>query len=110
RLWGLFGRHGGMTGVQRELNQIEGYQANIRAIALYERRPLKGRLRALEIFESTRPRRSREREPVDWGGLWGGDIPRYRRPGKDSGDALRGENARIIATLLAERLKAARNA
>jgi acyl-coenzyme A synthetase/AMP-(fatty) acid ligase/thioesterase domain-containing protein/acyl carrier protein len=102
-LRGLIGERDRLKGTQRELNQIEVHRANVLARRRYQRKALNGRLRALEIFETKRP----GREPFDLGGLWEGGTSRHLVPGKDSGDMLRGENVRVVAALLAERLRVA---
>jgi thioesterase domain-containing protein len=106
-LRGLIANDNSLKGAGRELNQIEVYQANLLALDHYRREPLRGPLRALEIFETTRPGKFGVREKLDWGALWQGDAKRHRLPGKDSGDMLTGKNAQAVAVLLAERLRAA---
>jgi hypothetical protein len=102
-----FGKNYGFKGVERELHQLEVYRANILALDRYHRKPLKGRLRALEIFETARLRNSRLQEKLDWSVLWGGKPIRRAVSGKDSGDMLSRRNAHALATLLAERLREA---
>ncbi|HEY3305886.1 MAG TPA: AMP-binding protein [Candidatus Binatia bacterium] len=92
------------TRIQRELNQLEVFMANKEASKRYHRKPLNGRLRALEIFETSRNTMGWR---FDWKSLWGGHPVRHHVPGKDSGDMLRGENAPAVAGLLAQRLRAA---
>jgi amino acid adenylation domain-containing protein len=94
---------GSFSAIQREVNQIEVYRANVRALDSYQRKVLTGRLAALEIFETTRPRR----QPQDWHGLWSGEVRRHVVSGKDSGDMLTSENVRVLGTVLAERLRVA---
>jgi amino acid adenylation domain-containing protein len=106
-LHGLIGNGHALKGAERELNQIEVYQANLLALDRYRREALRGPLRALEIFETTRPGKLGVREKLDWGALWQGDAKRHRLPGKDSGDMLTGKNAPVIAALLGQRLRAA---
>jgi aspartate racemase len=101
------GKDNGFKGFERELHQIEVYRANILALDRYHRKRLGGGLRALEIFETARFRNSRVREKVDWNALWEGQVIRHLLPGKDSGDMVSSGNARVLATLLAERLRAA---
>ena len=95
--------------IARELNQREVYQANLLALDRYRRKPLSGRLRALEIFETARSGAGREREAFDWTTVWQGKTVRHRVSGKDSGDMLSGANARVLAVVVAERLRAARD-
>ena len=97
-----------LKGAQRELNQIEVYQANLRALDGYRRKPLNGRLRALEIFETTSVETSAQ-EPFDWSGFWEGTPKVHYVPGKDSGDMLSEKNVPLLAAGLAERLQAALN-
>ena len=98
------GNRKAFTRVQRELHQLEVFKANKEASKRYHRKPLNGRLRALEIFETAR---NTTRWSFDWKSLWGGHPIRHHVPGKDSGDMLSGENAGAVAGLLAERLRAA---
>ena len=49
-------------------------------------------------------RRNNAMGGVKWESLWQGAVVRHKVPGKDSGDMLSGENARLLAKLLAERL------
>jgi amino acid adenylation domain-containing protein len=107
-----------LMGTKRELNQIEVYQANLRALNRYHRRPLRGCLKALNIFETTRPDNENAHgelhpsveaaqfppEPIDWNAVWSGPTQRHFVPGKDSGDMLTGKNVRIVAALLAQQL------
>ena len=109
-LSGLIGNSNAFKGAQRELNQIEVYRANLLALDVYRREPLNGRLRALEIFETTRPGRVNVRDRIDWRALWNGPIKNHKVPGKNSGDMLSGENARVLGALLAQRLRLALHA
>ena len=109
-LSGLIGNNNAFKGAQRELNQIEVYRANLLALDVYRREPLNGRLRALEIFETTRPGRVNVRDRIDWRALWNGPIKNHKVPGKNSGDMLSGENARVLGALLAQRLRLALHA
>jgi thioesterase domain-containing protein len=99
----------GFRGVQREIHQLAVYRANVFALDHYHRKPLQGRLRSLEIFETARSRNTAMPEPFDWTVFWKGPTTRHLLPGKDSGDMISGKNARVLATLLAERLRAAFN-
>ena len=96
-----------IRGVQREVHQRAVLEASKLAGRRYYRRPLKGRLRALEIFESAHPRNNSKEWTVDWKPFWNGDAIRHRVPGKDSGDMISGENTRVLASLLSARLRAA---
>jgi aspartate racemase len=106
-LSGLIGNNNALKGAERELNQIEVYRANLLALDRYRRKPLEGRLRTLDILETRRRRKSRAEEKLDWNVLWKGNTLRHLVPGKDSGDMLSGENARAVAGVLTERLRAA---
>jgi thioesterase domain-containing protein len=101
---GLIAEHDKSNGIQPELNQFEVYQANVLARRCYQRKALKGCLTALEIFETNRP----DREPFDLRGFWEGGVSRHLVPGKNPGDMLLGENVRVVAILLAERLRTSR--
>jgi amino acid adenylation domain-containing protein len=92
--------------VHRELHQLEVYRANRLALRHYRRKPLRGGLRAFEIFESSHPRNVATRS-FRWETLWHGVSSRHRVPGRDSGDMLVGENVRVLAKLLKERLRVA---
>lgn len=103
----LIGNNNAIKGVERELNQIEVYRANLLALDGYRREPLNGRLRACEVFETTRPDRVKVGERIDWQALWKGPIKRHEMPGKDSGDMISGENARVLSASLAQQLRLA---
>jgi thioesterase superfamily protein len=103
-LSGLVGSNHAFKGVERELNQIEVYRANLLGLDGYHRKSLSGRLKAFEVFETTRPGRVKVRDRIDWREFWKGPIKYHQVPGKDSGDMLRGENARLLAVLLAQQL------
>ena len=107
-LGGLLGKADAFKGVQREINQLEVYRANLLALDRYRRKPLSGRLRAVEIFETIRRGSRREGEPSEWSALWEGKVIHHRVLGIDSGDMLIGANARVLAALVAERLRVAR--
>ena len=122
------GKLGSLTGLvrtnrrmatKRELNQIEVYQANLRALDRYHRLPLRGCLKEFHVFETVRSdnKNAHERGPqssveaaqlppeaVDWNAVWSGRTRRHLVPGKDSGDMLTGKNVRVVAALLAQQL------
>jgi hypothetical protein len=106
-LRGLMGTNNVFKGMERELNQIEVYRANLLALDRYRREPLTGRLRALEIFETTRRGQANVRDRIDWQALWNGPIKHHNMPGKDSGDMVSGDNARVLSALLAQQLQLA---
>ena len=84
-LSGLIGNSNAFKGAQRELNQIEVYRANLKALDGYHREPLNGCLRAFEIFETRRPSRVNAQDCIDWQEFWKGPINsircRVRTPG-----------------------------
>jgi pimeloyl-ACP methyl ester carboxylesterase len=102
-----FGDSKAMRAVQREIHQLEVFKASKRAGERYYPKPIHGRLRAVEIFDTARSRNNPTRKTIDWNALWNGQIRRHLMPGKDSGDMVSGENARVLAVLLAERMRAA---
>jgi thioesterase domain-containing protein len=106
-LVGLLKEPNRLRSTQRELNQIEVYRANLAALDHYQRRPLVGKLRALEIFHTARRGSRKEGDPFNWDTFWSGSTVQHRVPGKDSGDMLIGSNVKILAPLLAKRLSAA---
>lgn len=95
-----------LTRVQREVYQRDVIRANIRALDRYQRKPLNGGLQAVEIFETSNPRNTTAWS-FDWKNLWDGSPVKHHVAGKDSGDMLTGENGRVLALLLRERLKEA---
>jgi thioesterase domain-containing protein len=103
-LGGSVAKANAFKGAERELNQLEVYRANVLALDRYHRKPLVGRLRRVEIFE-TGP--AGPDAAIDWQDYWTGEIVRHTMPGKDSGDMLSGDNAPIVAGVLAERLRQA---
>jgi amino acid adenylation domain-containing protein len=106
----LIGNNNGFKAVERELNQIEVYRANLLALDGYRRKPLNGRLRAFEVFETPRPGGINVQDRIDWQPLWKGPIKHYRMPGKDSGDMVSGKNARLLSALLKQQLRLALHA
>jgi amino acid adenylation domain-containing protein len=96
-----------MRSVRREICQLEVLKASKRAGERYYPKPIHGRLRAVEIFDTARSRNNPTRKYIDWNALWNGQIRRHLMPGKDSGDMVSGKNARVLAVLLAERMRAA---
>jgi len=93
-------------GAWRELNQIEVYRANLIALDCYQRKPLHGRLKVLEIFQPVLSGTAVE-EPVNWREFWKGCTKVHHVGGKDSGDMLTGENARVLGALLTQQLRLA---
>jgi thioesterase domain-containing protein len=102
----LFKDNHATKGVQRELHQIEVYRANLRAANQYLREALSGPLTSLEIFETERDYENNSLgRPFDWRDLWRGSLIKHRVAGRDSGDMLSGDNARLLARLVAKRLR-----
>ncbi len=95
-----------LMGAQRELNQIEVYQANLLALDSYHRKPINGGLRALEIFETGSAEKGAQ-ERFDWSAFWNGHPKIHYVTGKDSGDMLSQKNVTTLAALLEERLRTA---
>jgi thioesterase domain-containing protein len=95
-------------GVRREMHQLAVLKANRAAGDRYRPRRLTGRLRALEVFVSGHQRKT-SIEALNWQALWEGKSELHHMPGRDSGDMLSGENARVLGALLRERLRAAMN-
>jgi len=93
-------------GTLRELNQIEVYRANVHALDTFVRLPIEGRLGTLEIFDAADAQALKERGPINWESYWRGPITLHVLAGHDSGDMISGANARPMAQLLIERLRA----
>ncbi len=94
----------GRRALHRERHQLAVFNASRRAGRNHQPKKLKGRLRALEIFVSEHPRKIKL-ENFDWATLWDGRAELHQVPGKDSGDMLSGENAKVLGALLRERLR-----
>jgi amino acid adenylation domain-containing protein len=99
----VFKKHA-FSGVRREIRQLAVLNASKLAGSNYRPKPLRGRLRAFEIFISDHPRHKIIMN-FNWRAIWDGDIPIRHSPGRDSSDMLTGANARQLARLLSERLK-----
>jgi aspartate racemase len=97
-----------LKAARRELIQLEVYRANLAALDRYQRKPLSGRLGAVEVFHTARLSRRTGKDPLNWDILWKGSTARHLLPGKDSGDLLTGGNVKILAALLAQRLAESR--
>jgi thioesterase domain-containing protein len=95
------GNGNGYRDIRRDFHQLEVIKANVRALDRYNRKPLRGRLRAVEIFETSHPRNTAGWN-FDWKTMWNGQPLRHRLPGKDSGEIM---NAPVLAAILAERLR-----
>jgi hypothetical protein len=94
-----------LEGVRLEINQMRVHRANLAALQRYDRKPLTGRINALVIFET--PARALNPAQTDSGNRWQLDAIRIAVTGKDSGDMLNSENARILAVPLADELRKA---
>ena len=100
---GLIGKETRLRELSGKLNQIEIYRANLLALDVYRREPLNGRLRALEIFETTRPGIVNVRDRIDWQALWERANQKSQSAGKEiPGICSSGENARVLGALLAQ--------
>lgn len=97
-------RTDGLKGTARELNQLEVYRANLRALDGYLRQPLEGHIKAIEILETADYGMAEQSSPIDWEACCPVRPKWHLLPGKDSGQMLTGDNARITAALLTERL------
>ena len=67
-------------GAQRELNQLEVYRANLRALDSYVRRPLDGKLTAFEILETTEGQGVAQASAIDWAAYWQGSLQWHLLP------------------------------
>jgi amino acid adenylation domain-containing protein len=94
-----------LEGVRLEINQMRVHRANVAALQRYDRKPLTGRVNALVIFET--PARASNPVQIDSSNRWQLDAIRIAVAGKDSGDMLSNENARILAAPLADELRKA---
>ena len=81
------------------------HDANLAALRRFVRKPIDGRVGVLAIFET--PRRAQMRAPASWWKSTGAEVVRNTVPGIDSGDMLKGENARALAAELARQLQKA---
>jgi len=96
-----------LGGVRRELNQIDVYRSNLYGLDHYQRKPLNGNLKFLEIFETARCSGAAPNESIDWAAFWKDSVTRHLVPGKDSGDMLSETNVGVVAALLKQRLQLA---
>jgi hypothetical protein len=83
--------------------------ANLRALRRYKYQPLQRGPEVVEIFRTGRLDRASVNSGVNWAALAGTPIKYHNVPGEDSGDMLRGENAKALASLLSIRLQQARH-
>ena len=77
-------------------------RANVTALRRFHRKPLAGRVRLLVLFETPT---YAARAGADWSSGSGGQVFRHIVTGNDSGDMLKGDNARILAAGIAEQLR-----
>jgi hypothetical protein len=98
-------------GDERQFHQRRVKAANVRALRRYRHRPMDRSPGTIEIFRTSgRFDRLPSGAGVDWVSLVGKSITYHHVPGKDSGDMLRGENAKSLAALLSRRIGQARRA
>lgn len=92
-------------GDRREFLQRRVTDTNLRAMHRHRHRPLEGRVVVVEIFASE-PRFDgmSANARLAWNALSGTSVIYHRMPGKDSGDMLQGDNAKVLAALLSARL------
>lgn len=94
-----------MNVMQFEMMQMKVSRANIAALRRFQRQPISGPVKVIGIYET--PRRAQSRAGFDWGTGSAAKVIRQTVTGIDSGDMLKGENARILAGCLAEQLREA---
>jgi len=97
-----------LRGDHRKFHQRRVSAANLRALRRYKHEPLNGGPEVIEIFRSCRFTRGPVDSGVDWASLARRPINYHDVPGKDSGEMLRGENVKTLASLLSTRLQQAR--
>jgi thioesterase domain-containing protein len=96
-------------GDRREFFQQRVTDTNLQAMLRHRHKPLQGRVAAFDILASEhRFDAMSANTRTAWNALSGSSVMYHRLPGRDSGDMLRGDNARATAALLAARLRAAR--
>ena len=91
-------------GVRLEMNLMKVQRANVAALRRFVRKPIAGHVNVLAIFET--PRRA-ARAGVEWGSVRRPRALRHIVAGDNSGDMLKGENARVLAAHVAEQLEQA---
>jgi thioesterase domain-containing protein len=95
-------------GDYRQFHQRRVYANNLRALRRYKPAPLNGGPEAIEVFRTGRRfDRAPADSQVDWTDPAGKPITYHKVPGKNSGDMLQGENAKVLARLLSARLECA---
>jgi thioesterase domain-containing protein len=95
-------------GDYRQFHQRRVYASNLRALRRYKQAPLNGGPEAIEVFRTGRRfDRAPADSQVDWTDPAGKPITYHKVPGKNSGDMLQGENAKVLARLLSARLECA---
>lgn len=87
------------------MNLIRIPKANLAALRRFVRKPIRGRVKVVAVFETQG--RARTRPESDW--KMGPDVKvvRHRVAGTDSDDMLKGEKPKALAASLAEELKRA---
>ena len=98
--------HNKSTRLSREIHQLEVANANRRALRRYHRRPLVGKLKTFEVFESNHSRNSRSAE-LALEMMWIGKVNFYQCTARDSGDMLSNENAVDLARRIGGRIDTA---
>jgi amino acid adenylation domain-containing protein len=96
-------------GDRREFYQRRVYDTNLLALLRYKSKPMGGSAICTEIFSTSREdRKTTDKVQIDWTVIAGPSAPHHKMPGKDSGDMLQGENSKVLAASLADRLQLAR--
>jgi thioesterase domain-containing protein/acyl carrier protein len=101
----LTGR-GSLEGVRLEINQRKVHQSNLAALRRHDFKPIARSVKVLAIFE-TPLRANMPARGAEWWNSGELEVVRHVVSGNDSGDMLKGENARILADVLARELKRA---
>jgi len=99
------GLRGEMNLMKFEMTQMKVLNANIAALRRFQRQPIARPVNVIGIYET--PRRAQLRAGLDWGTGSAARVVRHTVAGIDSGDMLKGENARVLAGCVAEHLRGA---
>jgi thioesterase domain-containing protein len=92
-------------GDRREFFQRRVTESNFRAMRRHRFKPLQGRVPVFIFASGERFDGMSVDARMAWDALSGTSVTYDRVPGKDSGDMLNGDNARVTAALLAVRLR-----
>ncbi|MEO8305003.1 MAG: amino acid adenylation domain-containing protein [Betaproteobacteria bacterium] len=95
-----------LEGVRLEINQMKVYKANLAALRRFSPKPIPRPVKVLAVFETHRRVEGHDAS-LEWWNRSGGEVVRRVVSGNDSGDMLKGENARRLAADLAQQLKSA---